>query len=167
MSDLLSMVLVFSVVWISRLVTWTERRIMTVQVCFGILQVAIVSVLLYIYYLIRKRADSKMIKARIHQHGPTQSTELISVMEYDLMTWNTLFFKGTLIQIAAIGFISYKFNTAVPLLTQGLMSVSRLWANPLFKSHILKRAVQRPFPEPSSPWSIANMVAPARRETPQ
>lgn len=56
--------------------------------------------------------------------------------------------KSTAMSVVIIGVIHYKWEAVVPLVTQSILGPYKLFGNNLFKSHILKQHVQRPFPAP-------------------
>lgn len=58
-----------------------------------------------------------------------------------------------MLQIAIIGFISYKFETVIPLISQVAMGPMRIWGHNLVKAHLRGEDVPRPFPQPKSPFA--------------
>lgn len=65
--------------------------------------------------------------------------------------WRDL--KSTLMQIAIIGFISYKFEAIIPLISQVVMAPMKLYGHNLVKAHLLGQTIDRPFPAPKSPFA--------------
>lgn len=68
----------------------------------------------------------------------------------------------TLLQIAIIGFISYKFETVIPLISQVVMGPMRIYNHNLVKAHLRGEDVPRPFPQPKSPF--ADLMGAAKDE---
>ena len=56
-------------------------------------------------------------------------------------------------QIAIIGFISYKFETVIPLISQVVMGPFRIYGHNLVKAHLLGQQIERPFPQAKSPFA--------------
>lgn len=56
-------------------------------------------------------------------------------------------------QIAIIGFISYKFETVIPLISQVVMGPFRIYNHNLVKAHLRGETIERPFPQPKSPFA--------------
>ena len=62
-------------------------------------------------------------------------------------------FFRTLMQVAIIGVISWKFETVIPLISQVVMGPFRIYGHNLVKAHLLGQDVARPFPQPKSPFA--------------
>ena len=67
-------------------------------------------------------------------------------------------------QIAIIGFISYKFETVIPLISQVVMGPFRIYSHNLVKAHLLGQTLERPFPQPKSPF--ADLLGGGAKEDP-
>lgn len=92
-----------------------------------------------------------------------------NVYEYDLEQWNSNL-KGSLIQLCILGFIHYKWQAAIPLLSQLILGPTKLYSSELFQSYVLGAKIERPFPAPKSPFGdlmksfTGGAEEPARKE---
>jgi hypothetical protein len=161
------MFVMIPLVYATKNVEWTDERILYARIAFGVVQALIVVVLLMVKSKISKAASETKItvpKAAPSPWSQSDETEEMTVEEYDTKEWSNLFYQGTLMQIAIIGFISYKFETVIPLISQVVMGPFRIYGHNLVKAHLLGQDVKRPFPAPKSPF--ADLLGGAKDEQP-
>lgn len=77
--------------------------------------------------------------------------EEITIQEYDLKQWNEMI-KQHVITVLLLSFLHFKFGIIVPLVSQPIVGTMQMFSNNLFKIHILKKNIRRPFPKPESPF---------------
>jgi hypothetical protein len=92
----------------------------------------------------------------------------MTIQEYDMKEVMDMI-KNTAMPILIIGFIHYKWETAVPLATQFIMLPMRFWQSKIFQIYVLGRSgpdYDRPFKQPENPMAslMGGLTQPAEQK---
>merc|ERR1711991_130915 len=151
--------LILPLVFLTRGIDFTEpTKLLMLRVGFGLAQAVILGITFLIQAKINQKKGDEAHQKEIEVPGPKvpfsneePPVRKMTVYEYDMEKWNEAL-KQSLIQLAILGFFHYKWQAAVPLVTQFVMGPMKLYGSELFQIYIMGAKIERPFPAPKSPW---------------
>lgn len=135
-----------------------EDNILYLRIAFVVAQVFVVTLSLFILSRIKSKNDStKLVYTPTPPPSfgttppPAEPVETTN-MAYDIqMFWKM--FQQTAMSLGIVCFIHYQWAITAALFMQVFMGPQQLIGQPLFKLHVLNKAVERPFKEPASPFA--------------
>jgi hypothetical protein len=174
------MLIMLPVMFLMREINFEEpTNLFYVRIAFGSVALLTVMTLYYIYSRIQSQADNRRKITVAPPATPSwgaaaepQPAQEMTVREYDYSEFKKAL-QQTLISIAIVSFLHWKWAICPPLFIQCFMTPSTLYSNPLFKIYVLGHSadqkddeLQRPFKDNSNPFG-ALLAGNTEPETPQ
>lgn len=159
-------------VWVARSIDWNEENTFYLRIGFGLLHLVAFAVLGLVYQRIQATPNEKKIKVPKKQqpfgaNPEGEEPEEMTIQEYDMKEIMEMI-KSTAMPVLIIGFIHYKWETAIPLATQFVMLPMKLYQSKLVQIYLLGRdgpEYTRPFKQPENPLAAMMGGAAAGQQT--
>eukprot|EP01123_Difflugia_compressa_P004132 TRINITY_DN15485_c0_g1_i1.p1 TRINITY_DN15485_c0_g1~~TRINITY_DN15485_c0_g1_i1.p1 ORF type:complete len:197 (-),score=46.45 TRINITY_DN15485_c0_g1_i1:43-633(-) len=164
MADLTSSLILLPAIFLANKIDFTDpTTLLIARVSFVIAEVLGGLVLVYLRQQIIKNNDDRKIvevkkQPQFGQQPPAEAEmEIITVQEYDQRELKSQF-NQLIMRVIIMSFLHFYFNLSVPLVIQLVSIPVSLYKSPLVKVYIFGAILNRPFPQPPSPFDMSAMM---------